>query len=96
MPVARTPEDAADMIGQRDVRAFGAVGNGTEPDTAAIQAAIDTCHADGSGEVFFPPGTYLSCTIRLRGGVTLRLGPGAILSASRDVAAYGDDVAPLA
>jgi parallel beta-helix repeat protein len=41
-----------DMLSAKD---FGAVGDGTTNDTAAIQAAIDA----GAGKsVFFPPGTY--------------------------------------
>lgn len=46
-------------------------------DTAAIQAAINECHTDGGGIVYFPPGTYLiEATIRLKSNVTL-LGTGA-------------------
>jgi hypothetical protein len=40
--------------GTVNARSFGAVGDGTTDDTAAIQAAIDT-----GKSVFFPPGTYL-------------------------------------
>lgn len=44
-----------------DVRdpVFGAVGNGEDDDTAAIQKAIDAVGAAGGGRVFFPPGRYL-------------------------------------
>lgn len=35
------------------VKDFGAIGNGSADDTAAIQAAINACNA-----VYFPPGTY--------------------------------------
>jgi hypothetical protein len=36
---------------------FGAVGNGSNDDTAEIQAAIDACPAGGI--VYFPPGIYM-------------------------------------
>jgi hypothetical protein len=41
-----------------DVRAYGAVGNGTHDDTAGIQAALNSVPASG-GEVYFPCGSYL-------------------------------------
>lgn len=41
-----------------DVKAFGAVGNGTTDDTTAIQAALTYGMANGVG-VYFSPGTYL-------------------------------------
>lgn len=47
----------------KNVRDYGARGNGVTDDTAAIQAAID---AAGSGKVFFPSGGY-----RLLGNLTL-------------------------
>lgn len=37
---------------------FGAVGDGTTNDTAAIQACIDAAVAAGGGAVFLPTGTY--------------------------------------
>ena len=40
------------------VKDFGAVGDGTTDDTAAIQAAIDSLPAAGGG-LYFPTGTYL-------------------------------------
>ncbi len=41
-----------------NVKQYGAAGNGTTDDTAAVQAAIDAVPASG-GTVFFPPGTYI-------------------------------------
>lgn len=40
-----------------DVTLFGAKGDGTTDDTAAIQLAFDTCIAAGGGTVFFPEPT---------------------------------------
>lgn len=41
-----------------DVKAYGAVGDGTTDDTTAIRAAITA--AANSGVVFFPPGIYIT------------------------------------
>lgn len=40
------------------VTSYGATGNGTTDDRAAIQSAIDAASAAGGGVVFFPKGTY--------------------------------------
>lgn len=69
----------------RSVRAHGARGNGRANDTAAIQAAID---AAPGGVVRFPPGDYLSGTLRLRDRLTLQLDAGATLIASPDDTAF--------
>lgn len=62
-----------------DVKAFGAVGDGTSDDTAAIQAALSVFSGTGwggsswgaptrSGTVYFPEGTYLiSSTLTYNG-----------------------------
>lgn len=42
-----------------NVKAFGAKGDGTTGDTAAIQAAITAASVAGGGVVYFPPGSYL-------------------------------------
>ena len=42
-----------------DVKDFGATGNGVTDDSAAIQAAINCCSANGGGMVYMPSGTYL-------------------------------------
>ncbi|SPE55232.1 hypothetical protein SBV1_2100011 [Verrucomicrobia bacterium] len=38
---------------------YGAVGDGTNDDTAAIQAALNTVSSNGGGVVFLPQGNYL-------------------------------------
>lgn len=43
-----------------DVRAYGAIGNGTADDTTALQDALDAANAEGGGIVFLPAGTYLT------------------------------------
>lgn len=47
---------ARDMLNVRD---FGAKGDGSTDDTAAIQAAIDYAVAAGRRSVYFPAGTYI-------------------------------------
>ncbi len=55
-----------------DVKAYGAKGDGTTDDTAAIQATVDACHTAGGGVVWFPSGTYKLSTnpIKLYTGTT--------------------------
>ena len=64
-----------------NVRQFGAKGDGAALDTGAIQTAIDDAGRVG-GRVYFPPGRYLSGTVRLRSHVALQLEAGATLVAS--------------
>lgn len=42
-----------------NVKAYGALGNGSTDDTTAIQAAITAAQTAGSGTVYFPAGTYM-------------------------------------
>ena len=42
----------------KDVRAFGAKGDGSTNDTAAINLAIQSLQRDGSGTLYFPAGDY--------------------------------------
>lgn len=61
---------------------FGAVRNGREFDTKAIQAAIDACAAAGGGVVYLPPGRYHSGGLLLKSNVHLYLEAGAKLLGS--------------
>ena len=67
-----------------NVRDYGAKGDGTTKDTAAIQAAIDAAEKQGGGEVHVPPGRYISGTLRLKNYVTLYLEAGATIAESPD------------
>jgi len=73
---------------------YGAVGNGTIDDTAAIQSALNAAGANGGGIVYLPPGRYHTTTsltvpegVELRGTYELHPGtpqgndymPGAVL-----------------
>ena len=65
-----------------DVRTFGAKGDGTTLDTAAINKAIDAAAAAGGGTVFFPSGNYLSVSIHLKSNIALYLDHGAVIVAA--------------
>jgi polygalacturonase len=56
-----------------NVRNYGATGDGKTVDTPAINKAIDAIAAAGGGTLYFPAGTYLCFTIRLRSKVDLYL-----------------------
>jgi polygalacturonase len=71
-----------------DVTKYGATGNGKSLDTAAIQKAIDACHAAGGGSVVFNNGRFLSGTIFLKSNVTLRIETGAVLLSSANIADF--------
>jgi hypothetical protein len=66
---------------------FGAKGDGTTMNTAAIQRAIDAA-AKGGGTVVFPAGTYLTGSVFVKSGVTLKLDKGVTLLGSQNLADY--------
>jgi polygalacturonase len=77
----RTPTSSA-TGGVFDIRTYGAVGDGKTVDSPAINKAIDAAAAAGGGTVLFPPGTWLSFSIRLKSHVGLYLAQGATLLAA--------------
>jgi hypothetical protein len=70
----QTPGDEK-LLGARvyNIRDFGAKGDGTTLDTAAVQAAIDACTNDKGGTVLVPAGDFLVGTIELKSNVTFHL-----------------------
>lgn len=71
-----------------DVREFGARGDGRTVDTEAIQRAVQAGAQAGGGQVRFPPGQYLTGTIRLASHLTLWFDAGAKVIGTTNLAAY--------
>lgn len=69
-----------------NVRDFGAAGDGVTNDTAALQAAIAACPAEGT--VSFPAGTYLSGPLFLKSRIRLYLEKDAVLLGDPERAHY--------
>ena len=78
-----------------NITAYGAMSDGQTLNTAAIQKAIDACHAAGGGTVLVPSGVFVSGSLRLKSRVTLKIGEDAILRGSPKIADYSDETAPL-
>ncbi len=70
------------------VRGLGAKGDGVTKDTAAFQAALDSCATQGGGIVTVPAGDYLIGSIVIGPNTTLHLENGAKLAGSPDIADY--------
>ena len=60
LPAVISASSVLDKGGQFfNVKAYGAKGDATTNDTAAVQAAINAANAEGGGVIYFPAGTYL-------------------------------------
>lgn len=71
-----------------DVMKFGAKGDGATLNSVSIQKAIDDCAAKGGCVLNFPAGRYLTGTIQIKNGVTLRLSKDAVLLGSMEKSDY--------
>jgi len=71
-----------------NVREFGAKGDGTTLDTAAVQAAIDACHKDQGGTVLVPAGVFVIGTVEMKSNVTLHIAAQGKLLGSGDGKQY--------
>lgn len=70
---------------------FGAKGDGTNDDTAAVQKAVDACATNGGGQVVLPGGKiFLTGAITLRNDVDFHLMRGAVLKGSPRWQDYGE------
>jgi len=84
---AQTRPDKTETFNVTD---YGAVADGRTINTRAIQAAIDACEAKGGGIVTFDSGAYLTGSIFVKAGVTLRIDKGVEILGSQDLADYPD------
>jgi hypothetical protein len=96
---ARTkPAASNDDLGARvyNIRSYGAKGDKSTLDTAAVQAAIDACTNDGGGTVLVPAGTFTIGTVELKSNVTLHIAASGTLLGSGDGKQYhAVDAIPL-
>ena len=65
-----------------NVKEFGAIGDGKNLDSKAINAAIETAVESGGVTVYLPAGNYLSGSIRLKSNISLYIDQGAIIIAA--------------
>ena len=72
----------ADSTKDYNIRLFGAVGDGKNLDSPAINTAIDSAVANGGGKIIVPAGIYLCGSIHLKSNIELHLLPGAIIKAA--------------
>jgi polygalacturonase len=79
-----------------NIRDFGAKGDGKSLDTAAVQAAIDTCNKEQGGTVLVPAGVFVIGTVELKSNVTLHIAAqGKLLGTADGKQYHASDAIPL-
>ena len=68
-----------------NIKDFGAVGDGKNLDSGAINKAIQSTATAGGGTVHIPAGTYRCGTISLASNIHLSIDRGASIVASHDI-----------
>src|SRR6266850_2462226 len=95
---SRSVAFAEKTLGARvyNVREFGAKGDGSTLDTAAVQAAIDASNRDKGGTVLVPAGDFVVGTLELKSNVTLHLAAQGRLLGSSNIEHYkaGNGIPP--
>jgi polygalacturonase len=87
--VVQAQQPIASAARTRNIRDFGAAGDGKTLDSPAINRAIEACAQAGGGTVCVPAGTYLSGSIHMKSNISLFLDAGAVLlGAPQDMNAY--------
>jgi polygalacturonase len=71
VPVIALPHTDGSRV--YEIRDFGALGNGTVNDTAAINKAIEACSGAGGGTVHVPAGVYVAASIHLKSNIRIML-----------------------
>jgi polygalacturonase len=71
-----------------NVTQYGAVGDGTTMNTAAIQKTVDAASAAGGGIVLIPEGKFLTGPFTLASRINLQLASGAFILISDDLKNY--------
>jgi polygalacturonase len=74
-----------------NIKDFGAVGDGINLDSKAINKSIDAAANAGGGTVYFPAGNYLSGSIHLKSNISLFIDQGATIIAAPVAAENGYD-----
>ncbi|MDB4903754.1 MAG: glycoside hydrolase family 28 protein [Mucilaginibacter sp.] len=74
-----------------NIKDFGAVGDGINLDSKAMNKAIDAAANAGGGTIYFPAGNYLSGSIHLKSNISLFIDQGATIIAASVTAENGYD-----
>jgi polygalacturonase len=74
-----------------NIKDYGAVGDGVNLDSKAINKAIDAAAIAGGGTVYVPAGNYLSGSIHLKSNISIFIDQGAVIIAAPVTAENGYD-----